>query len=229
MEFIAPGRNHHSTPPARQLRRVKNRLRRRHLRGALAGGSLAAMTLLSGVRHSWGQPRHALVLSERLPATHIFSPSPTSHHTPNRTIYDNPQPRKDLFIGKCTSVLDGDTILVEHDGQTDKVDLWGVDCPEIGQPYGQQARQFTASRVLGQTVRVRVKGHHRGRVLALVDSGPGSTLNEEVVGVGLGWFYPKQASDTFLIPLLQDTARQDKRGLWADKDPIAPWQWRKSH
>lgn len=207
----------------------RRQLRQRSLRPGLAGGAVALLTLLTSVSYGWGQPRRALIMGGRPGATHDLAQSSSPRRLPGRVTVDNANARKDLFVGKCVAVLDGDTILVEHDDHTDKVDLWGIDCPEIGQPYGQQARQFTANRVLGQTVRVRVKGHHKGRVLACVDSGPGSTLNEEVVGGGLGWFYPKQAGDTFLIPLLQDTARQDKRGLWADKDPISPWQWRKSH
>lgn len=233
MEPMQPSRTHHSTRPAAPLRRAKKqlarRLRRRHLRGALAGSSLAALTLLTSARHAWSQPHHLLGLGERPGTTHALAQGSAARRLLGRTTFESANGRKDLFVARCVGVLDGDTILVEHEGQTDKVDLWGIDCPELSQPYGQQARQFTINRVLGQMVRVRVKGHHKGRVLAFVDSGPGSTLNEELVGGGLGWFYPRQSKDTFLIPLLQDTARQDRRGLWADKDPVAPWQWRKSH
>jgi len=36
-------------------------------------------------------------------------------------------------------VTDGDTISVMREGQAVKVRLAGIDCPEIGQPYGKRA------------------------------------------------------------------------------------------
>jgi len=134
------------------------------------------------------------------------------------------------FVGKCVGVLDGDTIYIDHDGQIEKADLWGIDCPELGQPYGLQARQYTTSRVLNQPVRVHVKGRtSSGRLLGWIDTVGGSTLNEDLVANGLAWWTKKVAKDEILLPLLEDTARQDKRGLWADKDPISPSKWRKMH
>lgn len=139
-------------------------------------------------------------------------------------------PRSTTFIGRCSSVLDGDTIYVEHDGQTDKVDLWGVDCPELGQPFGLQARQYTVSRAYNQTVRVHVRGRGPdGRLLGWVDLTSGSTLNEDLIGNGMAWWVRQQAHDELLLPLLEDTAHQDKRGLWADKDPVPPARWRHAH
>ena len=193
--------------------------------------------LLGGVMNAQASPRVSLSPERSAAVLHSILQGPHSEHGDSshssRHLSSNTLPssheRKDVYAGRCVAVLDGDSILVEHDGQTERIDLWGVDCPELGQPFGQQARQFTASKVLGQAVRVRIKSHHKGHTFAWVDSGPGSTLNEELVGSGLAWFYPKQSSDTLLLPLLQDTARQDKRGLWVEKDPITPWQWRKGH
>lgn len=135
-----------------------------------------------------------------------------------------------VFVGKCVGVLDGDTIYIDHDGQIEKADLWGIDCPELGQPYGLQARQYTASHVLNQPVRVHIKGRtSSGRLLGWIDVVGGSTLNEDLVANGLAWWTSKVAKDEILLPLLEDTARQDRRGLWADKDPVSPTKWRRTH
>jgi endonuclease YncB( thermonuclease family) len=39
---------------------------------------------------------------------------------------------------KVVSVADGDTIIALHNGQQKEIRLYGIDCQEIGQRYGQQ-------------------------------------------------------------------------------------------
>ncbi|CAG0912171.1 unnamed protein product, partial [Cyprideis torosa] len=41
------------------------------------------------------------------------------------------------------------------------------------------------------------------------------------------WHYRKYSKDPNL-QALEDEARKAKRGLWADPDPVAPWDWRRS-
>lgn len=48
------------------------------------------------------------------------------------------------------SVHDGDSFRVKHqDGRSVAVRLYGVDCPELGQPYGAEARDVTR-RLVGR-------------------------------------------------------------------------------
>jgi endonuclease YncB( thermonuclease family) len=41
------------------------------------------------------------------------------------------------FEGKVIGVLDGDTIEVLHEKKTERIRLYGIDCPEKGQAFGQ--------------------------------------------------------------------------------------------
>ncbi|WP_332018573.1 thermonuclease family protein, partial [Kaistella sp.] len=52
-------------------------------------------------------------------------------------------------------------------------------------------------------------------------------LNKELVRNGLAWHY-KRYSKSANYADLETAARKKKVGLWRDKDPIAPWNWRKS-
>ncbi|MFX0202169.1 MAG: thermonuclease family protein, partial [Candidatus Hodarchaeota archaeon] len=54
----------------------------------------------------------------------------------------------------------------------------------------------------------------------------GSSLNRELVFVGFAWWYRKYAPDDRVLEKLEAEARAEKRGLWADKNPIPPWEWR---
>ena len=55
----------------------------------------------------------------------------------------------------------------------------------------------------------------------------GRSLNEELVYQGLAWWYRKYSKDQSLGEL-EAQARQAKLGLWADTEPVPPWEWRKT-
>lgn len=47
---------------------------------------------------------------------------------------------------------------------------------------------------------------------------------KEVTGVTSGVY--EQYNTDPVQPVLQNEARQQKRGLWSDADPVPPWIWR---
>src|SRR5437867_8276417 len=53
------------------------------------------------------------------------------------------------FTGQVVRILDGDTIEVLHNTRAERIRLNGIDCPEKGQPYGQEAKQAASDLVLG--------------------------------------------------------------------------------
>jgi hypothetical protein len=46
---------------------------------------------------------------------------------------------------------------------------------------------------------------------------------------GLAWWYRKYAPGNVAFEKLEAEAKGDKRGLWADPNPIPPWDYRKLH
>ena len=47
-----------------------------------------------------------------------------------------------------------------------------------------------------------------------------------MVKFGFAWVYDRDIEDSSLY-VFEDQARAKNLGLWQDKDPIAPWVWRK--
>jgi micrococcal nuclease len=130
------------------------------------------------------------------------------------------------FEGKVVSVSDGDTIKVLYDGKQVKIRLAAIDCPEKGQPYGQKAKQFTADMVAGKVVKVWETDVDRyGRIVGFVFVGD-KNLNKELLSAGLAWHYKKYSRDPELAKL-EFEAKSSKRGLWAEPDPVPPWEWRR--
>lgn len=132
------------------------------------------------------------------------------------------------FSGKVVGVSDGDTITVMHEDKGEKVRLYGIDCPEKGQAFGQKAKRFTSDMVFGKVVEVEPLDTDRyGRTVGFVFTG-GKCLNVETIRSGFAWVYPEYCPAKYKQPwgLLEAHARESRAGLWADPSPVAPWAWR---
>lgn len=133
------------------------------------------------------------------------------------------------FSGKVTSVIDGDTIeILNNEKEVTRIRLKGIDCPERSQAFGTKAKQFTASLCFGMTIAINgSEKDYYGRTLGDVVLPDGKILNHELVKAGLAWHYKKYSSDETLARLEKE-AKEAKRGLWADPESIAPWEFRKT-
>lgn len=129
--------------------------------------------------------------------------------------------------GRVVKVTDGDTIQVLVNGKAEKIRLSGIDCPEKKQPFGQAATRFTLKLAAQKIVTVQVETTDRyGRKVAEVFLPDGHSLNRELVHAGYAWWFRKYSNDQS-IGELENEARAARRGLWAEPQPVAPWDWRK--
>ncbi|AZA92660.1 nuclease [Chryseobacterium nakagawai] len=130
--------------------------------------------------------------------------------------------------GKVIKISDGDTITVLLKGNTQKkLRLAEVDCPENGQAFGKNAKQFTSAQVFGKTVTFKETSTDRyGRSIAKIYYDNDKYLSKEVIKAGMGWWYFSYSKDDSLGKL-QEKAQQKKIGLWQDVHAVAPWEYRK--
>lgn len=129
---------------------------------------------------------------------------------------------------KVIAIKDGDTIEILKDGKPLRVRLLGVDAPEKNQDFGTRARQFTSDLCFGKFVNLVIDGNDRyGRTVGTIILPDGRSLNQELVRGGFAWHYKAYSKDEELARL-EIEARTQKVGLWAGKDPIAPWDFRKN-
>ena len=132
----------------------------------------------------------------------------------------------DTFTGKVIAVIDGDSIVVARDNKQIEIRLLEIDCPEFDQAFGPRAKKRTSELCLGKTVTVKATGKDDyDRTLSHVILPNGKELNRELVNAGLAWWYRKYSKDKSLGKL-EANAKRDRRGLWSDKESIAPWDWR---
>lgn len=137
----------------------------------------------------------------------------------------------EILVGKVVGVHDGDTLtLLTDENQRVKVRLAEIDAPELGQPYGRQAKKVLSDLVFGKLIRVDSLGTDRyGRVLGRVFVGGLYTVNvnEAVVSAGAAWVYRRYSDNPVLLAQEAD-AGASGRGLWGlpESQQIPPWEWR---
>lgn len=142
----------------------------------------------------------------------------------------NPPPGSKL-TNAVLRVIDGDTIelLLIKSFKFVKIRLDGIDCPEKGQPYYEEATAYTSDLCLHKQVRVIKHDIDKyGRLIADIILPNGENLSEEIVRAGFAWWY-RLYSDDLILKQLENEARIARRGLWFQPNPIPPWEFRKLH
>jgi len=130
------------------------------------------------------------------------------------------------FTGKVVAVADGDTITVLNGREQVKVRLTEIDAPEKAQAFGNRSKQSLSDMCFGKIATLADKGKDRyGRTLARVTCAD-IDANAEQVRRGMAWVYDRYVADRGLYSI-RDEARAAKRGLWADVNPVPPWEWRR--
>jgi len=135
----------------------------------------------------------------------------------------------ETISGRVIGISDGDTLTVLDASNTQhKVRLAAIDAPEKAQAFGQRGKQKLSELCYGKTATINVISTDRyGRSVGDVDCA-GINANEAMVESGLAWVYRKYDKGHEHLYALEEEARDARLGLWADPDPIAPWEWRKA-
>lgn len=124
-------------------------------------------------------------------------------------------------------IADGDTMTLLVDQRPLKIRLANIDAPEKAQAFGQRSKQSLSDLCWGKDADYRAQDIDRyGRTVAVVTCG-GVEANRAQVERGFAWVYTRYNKDRTL-PVLQDRAREGRIGLWADAEPVAPWEFRRA-
>jgi micrococcal nuclease len=130
------------------------------------------------------------------------------------------------IAGKVISVIDGNTIEVVSDGETYRILLHGIDCPELGQNYGDEAKQRLEKMLLDKTVAVRIEGKDRwGTRLGVIVVNGIEDPRVELLKEGLAWTSERNPVEE--LEAVKEKARESGKGLWKDENPIPPWIYRR--
>jgi len=129
-------------------------------------------------------------------------------------------------VARVVTVHEGDRLTIYHDGRSETIHLKDIDCPELKQPFGKQAKRTTAAYVGNRDVVVRgLTRDKQGRLSAEVFLHDGRNVGRELLKEGLAWWNRSASSDAS-VEVLEELARAEGKGLWSDPHPVPPWKWK---
>jgi len=132
--------------------------------------------------------------------------------------------------GRVVKIMDGDTLsLLDANNQQHTIRLYGIDTPEWDQPHGKAAKRALAKSVDRRTIGVvTVDTDTFGRTVGTVyrDS---RNINLAMVEAGHAWWFTRYAPYERHLEAAEKQARAQRIGLWSEREPTAPWVWRRRH
>ena len=133
---------------------------------------------------------------------------------------------------KVTEVQSGNTLVVSNTSRAIKVRLKAIAPPEPEQLFSDVAREHLKTLVLNKAVTLdysQLSGSYlEAKILV-----NGTDIGAQMLRDGVAWFDHKNAhglsnAERELYASCEQAARAEKRGLWADASPVAPWEFRKA-
>ena len=134
---------------------------------------------------------------------------------------------------KLDSVVDGDTIRIIYNGNSEKVRFLLIDTPETNhdtlgeQPYGPEAKEFTKQLFAGQDkVYLEFDVSYRDkyqRLLAYIYTQDGISVQEQLLKNGLArvaYIYDPNTKHVDRFRSIQRTAQQSAIGIWSVEDYV---------
>lgn len=139
----------------------------------------------------------------------------------------------DQLLGRVVGISDGDTVTVlDKNNNQYKVRLAGIDAPEKKQAFGNASKKSLSDLIYDKEVTVESHKNDRyGRLVGKILLA-NKDINKIQIERGMAWFYRKYQNELILDDRLsylhaENDAKSNSVGLWVDKDPIPPWEFRK--
>ena len=139
----------------------------------------------------------------------------------------------ETISGRVVGISDGDTVTVLDSTNTQyKIRLSGIDTPEKKQAFGNVAKKTLSDLIYDKQVNVSyTKLDRYQRVVGKVEL-DNQDVNLVMIKAGMAWHYKKYQKEQPFEDRLnylqaEVAAKEQKRGLWVDPKPIAPWEFRK--
>ncbi len=175
-----------------------------------------------------------------LNSTNKQSPKPTPTVTPTQSVTASPSaivtetPKPELH--KVIKVIDGDTIDVDINGKTETIRMIGIDSPESVDPrkpvqcFAIEASNKAKEKLTGKNVSLEAdptqgEQDKYNRLLRFVFLEDSTNFNKFMISEGYAHEYTYQSNPYKYqeeFKLAETTARETKKGLWADNACVSP-------
>ena len=137
-----------------------------------------------------------------------------------------PSVQAETLSGTVIGVVDGDTLTIQdEEKRKHRIRLAEIDAPARKQAYGAKSRQSLSALCLKKSAQIEWKEKDgKNRYVGQVTCN-GVDANAEQVRSGMAWVSPASTKPGSPLYELEAYARIRGIGLWADSDPVPPWEW----
>lgn len=134
-----------------------------------------------------------------------------------------------VLRGKVVKITDGDTFtLLVNGNEQVRVRIDGIDAPERGQAYGNRAKEYLSNMIWGESITIqKTKTDRYGRSICKVSTQTIKDVGLEMIKAGYAWQYRDYNNDKSYTAA-ENQARENMKGLWQNKNPIRPQDFRKN-
>lgn len=128
-------------------------------------------------------------------------------------------------MGDIVEWTEADQFRVQLSAETVTVQLNAVDAPPQSMPGGAEALALVKELVGENQIRLlEFRRNEMGLVIGELYTHENLSLNEELMKAGWAWFYEPDSNQNPYYRELNDSAIQEKRGLWSLGEPSPPWE-----
>jgi len=126
-------------------------------------------------------------------------------------------------------VSTGDKLTLSKEGARTPVRLYGVDAPDAGQPFFDEAKALVMEATQDKTVAMeRVAEASDGLAVARITVPGAGDLSTALVKAGLAWHDAQNAPEASALKAASAKALVAEKGLWSQEAPLAPWDYRRT-
>lgn len=136
---------------------------------------------------------------------------------------------------KVVSVGSGDTLLVDDGTNRSIIHILGIDAPENGQPFFEEAKKNLSDLLTDKKITLIYSLHNLKNELGYFPARvfiSGRDVGLNLLGNGFAW---RDAKDKFFLEEKTDSenkqaetkARIAKLGIWQNEKPEKPWEFKK--
>ena len=138
------------------------------------------------------------------------------------------------YTVQVIGISDGDSFTgLTNDNREIRYRIYGIDAPEMSQPFSNEARKFLSGLIYRKEVGIVVieplDKYNREIVQVFVSDS--LDVGAQMLKNGLAWHYRRfdKSLEYDLYEQLELTAEINKIGLWSQPDAESPWRYRNSN
>jgi len=138
----------------------------------------------------------------------------------------------ETLVGRVTAIADGDTLMLLVERRQYKVSIAGIAAPERVQSFGMASQANLGQMTFQQQATADCPRRDRSGELRCKVFVNGQDVGLRQLADGMAWWHGNNADD----PLPEDRASYEQAemmaklrrlGLWSERNPTPPWDWKK--